>query len=144
MEETNCTIESESVNCKSKIVDLETFLENEKNNNKNEPWCKLNKTIKTKKLLEYAEVYKEENNLSDVEKEQLILFFKDCLERNKLKKVKEVLYDNNNGSIKEVPGLHYIKECKHFTLKNIEKRVSTLKSLPVKKTNNNTIKNKII
>ena len=28
---------------------LELFLENEKNNNSNEPWCKLNKTIKTKK-----------------------------------------------------------------------------------------------
>lgn len=27
---------------------LEKFLENEKNTNFNEPWCKLNKTIKTK------------------------------------------------------------------------------------------------
>jgi len=130
------------------LLNLEKFLENEKNNNQNEAWCKLNKTNKTKKLLEYAEIYKTENSLSDEEKEELILFFKDCLERNKLKRVKDVLYDNTSGVVKEIPGLFFIKEKKHFTLKNIEKRVSTLKSLAVKKTNNNntikhTIKNKI-
>ena len=36
--------------------------------------------------------------------------------------------------------LTYIKSNKHFTLKNIEKRVSTLKSLPPKKVKG-TIKN---
>ena len=38
--------------------------------------------------------------------------------------------------------LVYTKANKHFTLKNIDKRVSTLKSLAVKKTQG-TIKNKI-
>ena len=32
------------------LTNLDKFLESEKNNNINEPWCKLNKTIKTKKL----------------------------------------------------------------------------------------------
>ena len=36
------------------MLNLEKFLEDEKNNNINEPWCKLNKTIKTKKLLEFG------------------------------------------------------------------------------------------
>jgi len=40
------------------ISNLEKFLEDEKINNSNEPWCKLNKTIKTKKLIEYVEIYK--------------------------------------------------------------------------------------
>ena len=31
------------------LSNLDKFLENEKNNNVNEPWCKLNKTIKTNK-----------------------------------------------------------------------------------------------
>ena len=31
------------------ISNLDKFLELEKTNNSNEPWCKLNKTIKTKK-----------------------------------------------------------------------------------------------
>ena len=39
------------------MLNLEKFLEDEKNNNINEPWCKLNKTIKTKKLLEFVEIY---------------------------------------------------------------------------------------
>ena len=36
---------------------LENFLENEKTNNKNDPWSKLDKTIKIKKIVSYAEVY---------------------------------------------------------------------------------------
>ena len=36
------------------MSNLEKFLEDEKNNNINEPWCKLNKTVKTKKLLEFC------------------------------------------------------------------------------------------
>ena len=40
------------------LSNLEKFLENEQNNNKNEPWCKLDKTIKTKKIIEFIEVYK--------------------------------------------------------------------------------------
>jgi hypothetical protein len=123
------------------LSNLEKFLEDEKNNNKNEPWCKLNKTIKTKKLIEYSETYKKENNLDSSEAELLILFFKDSLERNKLHKVKDVLYDKTSGIVKEVPALHYVKATKHFTLKNIDKRISTLKSLAPKKTNS-TIKNK--
>ena len=39
---------------------LENFLENEKTNNKNDPWSKLDKTIKIKKILSYAEVYAKE------------------------------------------------------------------------------------
>ena len=45
------------------ISNLDKFLEDEKNNNSNEPWCKLNKTLKTKKILEYVEIYKKEKNL---------------------------------------------------------------------------------
>jgi hypothetical protein len=46
------------------ISNLETFLENEKNNNVNDPWCKLNKTVKTKKLMDYVESYKIEKKLN--------------------------------------------------------------------------------
>jgi hypothetical protein len=123
------------------LSNLDKFLEDEKLNNKNEPWCKLNKTIKTKKLIDFAETYKTTNNLDDVEEDLLVSFFKDSLDRNKLQKVKDVIYDKVNGIIKDVPALHYIKTTKHFTLKNIDKRVSTLKSLAPKKTNS-TIKNK--
>ena len=123
------------------LSNLDKFLEDEKNNNVNEPWCKLNKTIKTKKILEFVEKYKSEKNLDQEEEKALLMFLKDCLDRKKLQRVKDVVYDKTNGSIKEIPALSYIKANKHFTLKNMDKRVSTLKSLAPKKTQG-TIKNK--
>jgi hypothetical protein len=124
------------------LSNLDKFLENEKNNNVNEPWCKLNKTIKTKKLQEYVENYKKENNLSSEESELLMTFLKDCLDRKKLQRVKDVLYDKENGIVKDIPALFYMKTTKHFTLKNTDKRVSTLKSLAPKKNSQGTIRKK--
>ena len=126
------------------LSNLEKFLEDEKNNNKNEPWCKLDKTLKTIKLLVFVEEYKKKNELSDEEEQLLIKFFKDCLDRKKLQRVKDVVYDKEHGAIKEIPGLFYTKTNKHFTLKNMDKRVSTLKSLTPKKIQHGTIKNKKI
>ena len=124
------------------LDNLDKFLEDEKISNENEPWCKLNKTIKLKKLLEFVEYYKNENELIDEECDLLVQFLKDCLDRKKLQRIKDVIYDKENGVIKNIPALTYIKTNKHFTLKNIEKRVSTVKSLPPKKGHGTTIKNK--
>jgi hypothetical protein len=123
------------------ISNLEKFLEDEKFNNSNEPWCKLNKTVKTKKLLEYVETYKKEHKLDDEETDKFILFLKECLDRKKLLRVKDVVYDKTNGTIKDIPALIYTKSTKHFTLKNLDKRVNTLKSLAIKKTQG-TVRNK--
>jgi len=123
---------------------LDTFLESEKNSSKEEPWCKLDKTIKTLKLLEFVLSYKKEHNLDDEESELLTAYLKDCIDRKKLNRVKDVVYDKTTGSIKEIPGLIYTKSNKHFTLKSSDKnRVSTLKSLAPKKTNV-TAKNKVV
>ena len=116
------------------ISNLESFLENEKTNNKNEPWAKLDKTVKIKKLVNYAEVYAKEKEYTEDEKRNLIKFLKDCLDHKKLQRVKDVIYDKTSGEIKEIPALSYNKLSNHFTLKNMDaKRVSTLKSLPPKK-----------
>ena len=125
------------------LSNLEKFLENEKNNNNNEPWCKLNKTVKTTKLNEYVELYTKDQHLDKEESQILVTFLKECLDRKKLQRVKDVSYDKISGVVKEIPALTYIKSIKHFTLKNIDKRISTLKSLSVKK-GNGTIKNKLI
>jgi hypothetical protein len=125
------------------LSNLEKFLEDEKLNNSNEPWCKLNKTIKTKKIIDFVDLYKTTHNLDESETDLLTSFLKDCLDKKKLQRVKDVIYDKTNGTVKEIPALHYIKSSKHFTLKNIDKRVSTLKSLAPKKVNK-SIKNKVI
>ena len=125
------------------MLNLEKFLEDEKNNNINEPWCKLNKTTKTKKLLEFVEIYKKSKNLDEEEQKLLVIFLKDCLDRKKLLRVKDVIYDKNNGIVKEIPSLTFTKTNKRFTLKNIDKRVSTIKSLTPKKTQG-TVRNKVV
>lgn len=122
------------------LSNLEKFLEDDKNNNQNEPWSKLDKTVKIKKLLIFSENYAKENNFTDEEHQQLNLFLKDCLDRKRLQRVKDVEYDKINGEVKMIPALLYNKSSRHFTLKNIDKRVSTLKSLAPKK-GRNTIKN---
>ena len=125
------------------LSNLDKFLENEKNNNVNEPWCKLNKTIKTKKIIEFIEIYKKDKELSQEEVDNLTKFLKDCLDKKKLSRVKDVIYDKVNGVVKEIPALTYTKANKHFTLKNIDKRISTLKSLAPKKLHG-TIRNKVV
>ena len=124
------------------LSNLDKFLETEKNNNSNEPWCKLNKTIKTKKLIDFVEIYSKEKNYSADESKALLAFLKDCLDKKKLARVKDVVYDKDTGTVKEIPALTYVKTTKHFTLKNIDKRVSTLKSLAPKKAIQGTIRKK--
>jgi hypothetical protein len=126
----NPIVETKSSN---NLSNLDKFLEEEKNNSKNEPWAKLNKTIKTQKLLEFVNSYKVEKKLNEDEEKALVVFFKDCLDKKRLMRVKDVIYDKIAGSIKEIPALFYNKSNKHFTLKNLDKRVSTLKSLPSNK-----------
>ncbi len=115
------------------LQNLETLLESERIENDNETWSKLNKTIKLKKILIFANKYKEQNNLSEDEYESLISFLRDCLDKKKLQRVKDVEYNRENGEIISIPALFYNKNNNHFTLKNLNKKVSTLKSLPPKK-----------
>jgi hypothetical protein len=115
------------------LVNLDKFLENEKHNNASEPWSKLDKTAKIKKLAIFADCYRTSNNLTEDQYQELINFFKDCLDRKKLQRVKDVTYIKDTGEIKDVPALYYNKPTNHFTLKNLDKRVSTLKGLTPKK-----------
>jgi hypothetical protein len=127
------------------LSNLDKFLEDEKNFNKAEPWCKLDKTEKIKKIMEFTEKYKKDNNLDEEETKKLLSFLKDSIDRKKLQRVKDVVYDKVTGLIKDIPSLVYTKSNKHFTLKNIDKRVSTIKSLTPKKNTNSvrgTIKKK--
>lgn len=106
---------------------LDRFLEQEKQTNIGEPWCKLNKTLKNTKLRHYVGIYQAKNELTDEETDMLYAFLKDCVDRKKLHRVKDVLYDKDTGCIKDIPSLCYAKASKRFTLKNVEKRVLTKK-----------------
>ena len=130
----------ESKSTANDLCNLEKFLEDNKNNTQIEPWSKLDKTLKTKKLLSFAETYAKDKDLTSEEALLLVAFLKDSLDRKKFQRVKDVDYDKTTGEIKDIPAIFYNKPTKHFTLKNTDKRVSTLKSLPPKKVKG-TIKN---
>lgn len=112
---------------------LDKFLEDEKKTNVLDSWSNLDKTLKMKKLVAYAEVYKLDNSLNEEEHDRMLKFLKDSLDHKKLQRVKDIVYDKTTGVIKSIPALAYNKTTSHFTLKNVDKRVSTLKSLPPKK-----------
>ena len=65
----------------SDLTNLDKFQENEKNSNANEPWSKLDKTAKIKKLILFADNYKTEHSMSDEEHVKMIAFFKDLIEK---------------------------------------------------------------
>ena len=69
-----------------------------------------------------------------------------ALERKRLTKSKEVVYNKELGKITSIPSLFLNNSTKKFTLKRNEKRQSTLKSLAPKNKNkikgNKTEKNK--
>lgn len=112
---------------------IEDILEKEAIQNRKESWTRMDKTTKAQKIAEFANKYSEENGLDADEKEKLCNFLIESLDKKKLQRVKDVIYDKKTMNITSIPGLQYIKPTKHFTLKICDKRVSTLKSLTPKK-----------
>ena len=115
-------------------IDLDKLLETEKQQNKVDAWNKLDKTLKTQKLHMFAEKYGKDNSLPVKDIKSLKQFFLDALEKNKLQKTKDVVYDKEKGVIQSILGLFFNITNRAFTLKNMDlKRVSTLKSLTPKR-----------
>ena len=118
---------------------IDMILEKEKQTNKNDSWNKLDKTDKMQKLNIFAEKYGSDNNLSPQELLQLKSFFNDCLDKSKLNKTKDVIYDKDTKEIVSIPALHFNTINKNYTLRMDTKRVSTLKSLTPKRISKETI-----
>jgi hypothetical protein len=117
------------------LTALDTILENEKQSNKQDAWTKLDKTVKTQKLHGFAEKYGKDNSLPVKDIKSLKHFFTDSLDKNRLQKTKDVLYDKEKGIITSIPALHFNITARAFTLKNLDaKRVSTIKSLTPRRT----------
>jgi hypothetical protein len=113
---------------KNSVSAIDNFLESEKNNNISDQWCKLNKSVRLEKLLSFANEYSVKNSLSEEETNVLVDFFKDCLDKKKLNKVKDVSYDKITGCVTDIPLLIFNKQSKSFTLKKTLRHVNTLKS----------------
>ena len=115
------------------ILNIEELLERETIMNKLEPWCKLNKTQKLVKLKDFSILCKKKYQLNQKEETDLYNVLYNCLEKKQLNKVRDVVYDKENGIIKSIPQLQFNACNKKFHLKKCDKHVSTIKSLSVNK-----------
>ena len=92
------------------------MLEKEKQRNKTEAWNKLDKTAKIQLLHAFSEKYGKEHCLPIKEIKLLKSFFIECLEKNKLQKTKDVVYDKEHREITSIPSLHFNTTNHNFTL----------------------------
>ena len=74
---------------------------------------------KDAKVNEFVNVYKQEQSLDEAG-EELSKYIRGCLDKKKLVRVKEVDYDITNGKLVGIPGLHYNKTSKKYTIKNAD------------------------
>jgi hypothetical protein len=118
----------------NETINIDRLLEREKQHNKTENWNKLDKTAKIEKLHVYSEKYGKENNLSEKEIKQLKKFFNESLDKSKLQKSKDVVYNKETREIVSIPSLYLNSNTHNFSFKITDvKRVSTIKSLTPKR-----------
>ena len=113
------------------VEDFNNFIEERDNQKQKDNWTKLDKTSKVSKLNEFVDtIYGPENNLSLELIQKCKLFLIDLLDKKRLVKSKDIVYNKLDYKITSIPCMTYSKLTNKFGVNN-EKRVSTtLKSLP--------------
>ena len=106
---------------------LDDYLNMEKKSDENKPWAKLEKATKLKKIVQYIK------NKKTSHKKELKQYLFQCLERKKLQREKDVIYDISLGKITDIPGLKFIKKKNKYTLKSVDYKGTTLKNLAPKR-----------
>lgn len=109
------------------------------------PWNRLSKAQKIKLLTDFGYMYSSEHSLSDEDSSQLQTYLRDCLERKKFTRARDVQYNKHSGIIEDIPGLIYtptssgispsmISVTRKFSLKREDStKNSTLKNLAPRK-----------
>ena len=110
---------------------LDTFLNQDMENNKKGVWSKLSKTEKYKRIKEYVDTkLTTTHQLDEQEKLAAIKFFSLLIDRKKLSKNNELSYNKDNGSIEQISGLVFnattrkfliIPEATNKTVKKVKK-----------------------
>jgi hypothetical protein len=109
---------------------INNFLNMDIENNKKGIWSKLTKTEKIKKIRQYInEKLKVEYNLSDEEIVYTIKVFTIMIDRKKLSKNNELVYNQENGFIEQIGGLTFNIETRKFNIsEDITKKAKTKKN----------------
>ena len=122
---------------------IDKYLEQEQNKKKNiKPWSKLEKSTKLKKIYSYIENLYDKFKMTELEKKELKKYMRTCLERKKLQRIKDVIYEINNVEIKDIPCLTFNEKNRKFILRKIDKKGSTLRNLAPKNSTRGKTKKK--
>jgi len=122
---------------------IDKYLEQEQNKKKNiKPWSKLEKSTKLKKIYSYIENLYDKFKMTELEKKELKKYMRTCLERKKLQRIKDVIYEIKTGEIKDIPGLTFNEKNRKFILRKIDKKGSTLRNLAPKNSTRGKTKKK--
>ena len=101
---------------------INMFLNMDMEKNKKGVWSKLSKTEKVKKIKNYIKtVLAKEHNLTETELLNANKFFSLWMDRKKLSKNNELLYNQDVGLIEGIEGLSFNVETRKFTINSIEK-----------------------
>lgn len=92
----------------SSADDIDAFLNKKIDKQSTESWNNLDRTAKLRKLSAFADMYTAANGLTEADRNALVAFFRDTLEKKKLIRVKEVIYDKENGMVNDIPGLYHL------------------------------------
>lgn len=127
------------------INNMDNILCAERELNIKEPWSKLDKTSKILKIKNYVNnIIDKDNNHTENEKSILINYLINSIDKKRLHKVKDVIYNIDTGNIENIPDLIFNETTRRFTLKRNDKRQSTTKGLgPKTRKNIKNDKNKL-
>lgn len=118
------------------ITSIDEFLATQQKQKNNEQWNKVERSTKLKKLYYYAETYGLKQSMDPKDIKALKMFFTSSLNKGRLLKNKEVVYNTDKCIIESIPGLQYNTNTKNFTIRNTEtKHDSTVKSKQKKAVN---------
>ena len=119
----NSNIVSDTIDTKN----IDDLLNQEILCNRKMPWNKLNKSDKITLLKAFATTYCEKKIYDkDIEK-VLIDFLMVSLERKRITKIKDIVYDCKTSVIKDIPNLSFDSTKNKFTLRNNNKKKTTQK-----------------
>ena len=85
------------------ISNIENYLDRERSHKANEPWGRLDKTVKLSKLYAFSKKYIQDNALPECEINVLVAYLSTCIDHKKIVKTKDVVYDKTTGTIVSIP-----------------------------------------
>ena len=81
------------------MLTLEDIVEMDNKKNEHLPWNKLNKSLKLKRIMDFANLMKERDQLDEEKTTQLKQMLRDKLERKCLQRTKDVIYNKEEERI---------------------------------------------